>query len=204
MVGHFGRVCQGGRRQPRGGSRSLPSRSPGSMAVQVDLPVEQPHPQVNTSAVHDYFEPAPTIVVRMTALNGSVAFPVLPDSGADISVAGPDVLKSLNDHPDNLLPSSVKPRAVNGTSMSPIGKLPVSISLGDTEYSDVLHIYPQVKGALLSWKAARGLKILPESYPHPPPSSTPLSVSSHCRTHPCSRRPYSQHPPAVREFRWLD
>ena len=41
----------------------------------------------------------------------------------------------------------------------------------------MLHIYPQVKGALLSWKAARGLKKLPESYPHPPPSSTPPSVA---------------------------
>ena len=85
----------------------------------MDLPVEQPHSQVNASAVHDYFELAPTMVVRMTALNGSVAFPVLSDSGADISVAGPDVLESWNDHPDNLLPSSVKPRAVNDTSMSP-------------------------------------------------------------------------------------
>ena len=66
----------------------------------MDLPVEQPHSQLNASAVHDYFEPAPTIAVRMTALNGSVAVPDFPDSRADISVAGPAVLESLNDHHD--------------------------------------------------------------------------------------------------------
>ena len=53
--------------------------------------------------------------------------------------------------------------------MSPIGKLPVTVSLNTAQY----HIYPQVNGALLSWKAARGLKILSESYPHPPPTSVP-------------------------------
>ena len=31
----------------------------------------------------------------------------LPDSGADISVADPAILESLNDRPDNLLMSSV-------------------------------------------------------------------------------------------------
>ena len=57
----------------------------------------------------------------MSALNGSCTFPVLPDSGADISVGGLAMLECLNEHPDNLLSSSVTPRAVNGSTMTPIG-----------------------------------------------------------------------------------
>ena len=64
----------------------------------------------------------------------------LPDSGADVSVAGLAVLESLNEHPDNLLPSKVVPRAVNGTTMSPIEKLPATVSLNTAQYVDEFHI----------------------------------------------------------------
>ena len=56
--------------------------------------------------------------------------------------------------------------------MQPIGKLPVTFTLGSTTYTDTLHIYPDVTGVLLSWKAVKGLHILPECYP------TPTSVSA--------------------------
>ena len=84
----------------------------------MDQPVDQHFPRVNASAVADIFEPAPTILIGMSVLNGSCTFPVLPDSGADISVAGLAMLECLNEHPDNLLYSSVTPRAVNGSTMS--------------------------------------------------------------------------------------
>ena len=51
--------------------------------------------------------------------------------------------------------------------MTPIGKLPVTIQLEGRRYTDDLHIYPGVSGALISWKAAKGLGILPDHYPHP-------------------------------------
>ena len=167
IVGHLARVCMGGRKPTQGNSRPPPYKpqNPGMMAVQIDQETDGRSPEVNASAVTGTFEPAPTIEVQMTALNGSSTMSVLPDSGADISVAGLAMLHSLNEHPDNLEPSSVTPRAVNGTTMSPIGKLQVCLSLGPTEYTD---IYPQVKGALLSWKAAKSLRILPNSYPQPP------------------------------------
>ena len=95
---------------------------------------------MNASAVTGTIEPAPTIQVKMTALNGSSTMSVLPDSGVDISVAGLAMLHSLNEHPDNLEPSSVTPRAINGTTMSPIGKLQVCLSLWPTEYTDDFHI----------------------------------------------------------------
>ena len=133
-----------------GTPRPPPYKGPGTMAVQFDQNVD-----------------------RGTV--SSLKVSVLPDSGADVSVAGLAVLESLNEYPDNLLPSKVIPRAVNGTTMSPIRKLPVTVSLNTAQLQcvDEFHIYPQVNGALLSWKAARGLKILSESYPHPPPTSVP-------------------------------
>ena len=118
------------------------------------------------------FEPAPTIKVHMSSLNGKATVEALPDSGADICAAGTALLQQLHEHPDNLLPSTINPRAVNGTTLNPIGKLPVALS-----YTDDFHIYPNVTGTLLSWKAAKGLTILPEHYPNPPPITTQPTTS---------------------------
>ena len=52
--------------------------------------------------------------------------------------------------------------------MHPVGKLPIRLKLGDKEFSDDLHIYPDVCGILISWKACKNLGILPDCYPHPP------------------------------------
>jgi hypothetical protein len=76
-------------------------------------------------------------------------------------------LRQLHEVPDNLLPSNVIPRAVNGSVMRPIGKIPVTIALETSKHTEDLHIYPDVDRILLSWKAARGLNILPECYPRP-------------------------------------
>ena len=54
-----------------------------------------------------------------------------------------------------------------GTTMHPIGKLPVTMCLGPAEHSNEIHICPEVKGTLLSWRAARGLGVLPACYPQP-------------------------------------
>ena len=159
-VGHLAKVCRG-RKQP------LPAQPhPSTMAVQTT-----PHqdPQINASQADNgnNIEPAPTINVHISSLNGDTEIPALPDSGADISVAGKVALGCLGEHEDNLLPSQIIPRAVNGTRMHPIGKLPVKFALRGRQYVEDLHIYPNVKGVLLSWKAAKGLNILPQCYPQP-------------------------------------
>ena len=67
----------------------------------------------------------------MKALNGQATVQVLPDSGADISAAGIDFLTHFNEHVDNLLPSTVRPRAVNGNHLSPLGCLKAVITVGN-------------------------------------------------------------------------
>ena len=77
------------------------------------------------------------------------------------------ILGYLNEHIDNLLPSNTVPKAANGTEMHPVGKLPVRLKLGDKEFSEDLHIYPNVCEILISWKACKNLGILPDCYLHP-------------------------------------
>ena len=156
----------------------------------------QPHPPQRTFTTHDQTlfeskqpchrasdrpessaEPAPTINVHVSALNGSATVTALPDSGADISVAGPDTITMIGDHCKNLLPSDMVPRGVTGHWMTPIGQLPVTITLGTVTYRDTLHIYPAVKGVLLSWKTSKALRVLPPNYPSPLSSPGTPSIS---------------------------
>ena len=51
--------------------------------------------------------------------------------------------------------------------MKPAGMIPVAISLQGRMYRDDVHIFPGVSGALISWKAAKKLGILPPQYPYP-------------------------------------
>ena len=168
-VGHFHRVCRSQRQRPGPPPPQTNSDGtiPGSRVVSTV-------PLMASAKLHPslHFLPAPTIPVHMTSLNGAATVRVLPDSGADICVAGRTLLEQLNEHPDNIPSSSVTPRAVNGTSMHPIGKLPVTVSLGTQVHTAEFHIYPEVSGTLLSWEAAKELRILPPHYPDPPKPPT--------------------------------
>ncbi len=115
-------------------------------------------------------DPAPLIKVNITSTNGSCDIEVLPDSGADISASGKGILTHLNEKIEFLNPSDVFPKTVNGAQMSPLGKLPVTVRLGNHTYLEDIHIYPNVRGTLLSWKACKALQILPSHYPNPIPS----------------------------------
>ena len=88
-------------------------------------------------------EPAPTIMVSISSLTGTRNIKVLPDSGADISAAGQDVMRYLGHYKSNLVPSRITPRTVN-----------------------------ESQRALISWKAAKELGILPPHYPYPQASKT--------------------------------
>ena len=57
--------------------------------------------------LHPHADPAPKLKIDTTTLNGATTTAVLPDSGADISAAGTSILSQLNEHIDNLLPSSI-------------------------------------------------------------------------------------------------
>ncbi len=155
-------------------------------AVYVKSSNERGLPRAHMSNIRDRatIDPAPTITIHVSSPNGFADIEILPDSGADISAAGNEVLRYLGEHLSNLLPSKIDPRAVNGSKMLSIGKIPVTFQLGNNTYNDDLHIYPEITRALLSWRAARGLSILPECDPHPIRTTT--SATDECNQGQCS------------------
>ena len=163
-TGHFARVCRSRRRQQ--GTPTQDVMAPTTSAVSLD-------PIVFSTAI----ESAPTIEIQMSSLNGHTTGLILPDSGAEISIAGHGLLRSLNEHPDNLLQSTISPRAVNGSIMHPIGKLPVKLMLGNRGIIEEFHIYADVAATIISWKIAKHLNILPPHYPQPVPPDEPSMVA---------------------------
>ena len=138
-IGHYSKVCRG---------KLARCRDPPSPSTVNTLQISQ-HTLSNIRNVAST-DPAPLIPISVSSLHGSITIKVLPDSGADISAAGTEILCHLNEYVDNLLPSRITPRAVTGAKMHPIGKLPVKLKLGDKEYSDDFHVYPNIQGALIS------------------------------------------------------
>ena len=180
-VGHFARVC----------------RAKTANAVPAQTAGQQPPPSVSAKPLHGTWtedlqshhlstikqvattEPAPTISIRVLSVNGTCDTPALPDSGTDISAAGPKLLRLLGEHPFNLLSSQVNPCTADGHKMQPMGKLPVTFHLQGRQHKEDMHIYPDISGVIMSWKAAKSLSILPSHYPQPTPIFTiPATLTS--------------------------
>ena len=122
--------------------------------------------------------PAPTVALHAKALNGEADVQVLPDSGANICAAGVQFLTKLGELEDNIGDSDVEPQTVNGKTMKPLGCLRVTFSTPDRTTEEIVHIYPGIKGALISWKAAVRLGFLPECYPTPLTNQTLAKISA--------------------------
>ena len=157
-IRYFARVC----RSKRPTNPPKPQSQISTNAIRIQSP-QGNHFQLY-DIKNDEAEAAPIIMVKVTSSTNTKP---LPDSGADISAAGQEVLYHLGHHVDNFLSSGISPRAVNGTTVTPLGKIPVTLQLSRRSCKDDLHIYPRVSGALMSWRTARELAILPANYPHP-------------------------------------
>ena len=128
--GHYAKVCRSKQAQPPPhNSENQPSAR--AIRVQSEQLSQQQHLQLHR-VQEAATEPAPTIVSQVTSSTESHHLDVLPDSGADISAAGQKVLEILGQHVDNILPSDINPRTVNG--LTPLGRLPVTITLGTKTY----------------------------------------------------------------------
>lgn len=161
-TGHFAKVCRSKTHRQRG------------FPTATGIP---PNPKLSNIHHMASSDPAPLISVNVKSANGSGDIKVLPDSGADISASGKEILTHLNEKIESLSPSDVIPKAVNGAQMFPLGKLPVALHLGNQTHHEDIHIYPNVRGTLISWKACKALHILPPSYPNPIPSLAVHEVS---------------------------
>ena len=102
----------------------------------------------------------------------------LPDTGADICVGGLDFLGEMDEYQENLLPPEQHPRSANGEKITSLGILPVSLTLGRVTTDDYVHILQGVSGLLLSWKAVRNLRIIPDDYPQQLAEATSTASSN--------------------------
>ena len=87
-IGHYARVCQARLSQqtnPQAAEQEMRSRKMSTIR------------QVTAA------EPSPTILIHISTNKRSYQMQVLPDSGADISAAGQDLLEYLDEHTDHLV-----------------------------------------------------------------------------------------------------
>ena len=68
-----------------------------------------------------------------------------PDTGADISTAGLDILDLLNDYEENLLKSDECPAAVDGHKLKPVGMTLAQISLSTRKVKEEIHFLKGMK-----------------------------------------------------------
>ena len=149
---------------------------------------------------------APTVRVFVTGRR-TAEMEALPDTGADVSVAGLDFAPPIDELNDNLQPPTTHPRAVDGHTVRSRGSLPVQIRLGDVTVSDTVHIIPGVPRLLLSWKTAQALRLIPTDYPEqiasvaipaPTPPQSPLpGVGCQTAVHRCTTATPDQPPPTA-------
>ena len=149
--GHWGRVC---------------SRRPRRDRVQADAVVFEStddRAQLNMVDVNSaQYRSAPTIEVDVFGTRqGKVC--ALPDTGADISLAGPGFAETFGW--GRVEPPTVHPRVVDGRYSNAVGQVDVKIKLGKIEVCDTIHIIPGVTRLVLSWHTTLRLGLIPDDYP---------------------------------------
>ena len=118
-MGHFSMVCRARQvytRPPQPPGPQTPSTLSTSSLQMAQIDDTQLS-QLSTIRQVTATEPAPTVSIRISSTNGSCETQALPDSGANISAAGPQLLHSLSEHALNLLPSKITPHTTNGHKM---------------------------------------------------------------------------------------
>lgn len=113
---------------------------------------------------------APTVDVEIFDGRGKylASITAVPDSGAEATVAGFDVLKLLDGDVENLLHRGVDDLvAANGLSLETSGRLNYKISLRGVSTLASIIFCPQHTGLSLSWFVCVELGLLPANYPEP-------------------------------------
>ena len=84
-----------------------------------------------------------------------------------------DFVKQLGEFRENLIKSTMNPRAADGKVIRSAGTLPVVLELGDERIQETVHILPGVRGILLSWDVTKRLRLIPTDFPRQMPSNNP-------------------------------
>ena len=108
----------------------------------------------------------------------TVSLHVLPDSGANICLAGPKQLTQLGLTPQQLRPCNKRVKAVGGSTLTCAGWIPVKFELAGHATTQPLFICNKVDRLYFSKQGCIELSILPSTFPRPMITPHPSSVSS--------------------------
>ncbi|KAK3875600.1 hypothetical protein Pcinc_019536 [Petrolisthes cinctipes] len=160
-IGHFDRCCRstkesfkGGRRQS-GGQVTQDSKGSGARRVQ--------------AATRTPSETSPPIVVSVTYRKGTYTLDMLPDTGADTTIIGPDHLQHIGLFLSDLQPPPQTPTyAADGSLMkSAIGSVQVQLQVKERSTQEWMDVHHGIPIPLLSYRACRELALIPERFPNP-------------------------------------
>ena len=152
--GHWGRVCDRRPQRSRTRANAVSFDNDGTM---------DSNTQISTVTVNSAcYRSAPMVQVDVSGTQRR-RVRALPDTGADISLAGPEFAEIFG--PDRITPPSVHPTVVDGRDCKTIGMLKVRIRLGKIEVADQIHIVPGVNRLILSWQTTQRLGLIPPDYP---------------------------------------
>jgi len=104
----------------------------------------------------------------------------VPDTGAQVSVAGESLLRQLDISPRSLLPPP--PRRLKSAQNGRIicrGMLPIRLQLGTAVLHEKVLVCVGVEKPLLSWRACIALRIVPPNFPDQMPAAAPEGDNTH-------------------------
>ena len=128
--GHFATVC-----------RSKPVAQPAGARSHIATVIAA------TKTTH-----APTVNVLVTSATGqTVQVQAIPDTGADVSAAGPGFIDLLGGSLEKLAPTTERQESADGSPMHVLGSVSVTLTIGEHSVQTPVLIVDRVKGLLLSW-----------------------------------------------------
>ncbi|XP_050709713.1 uncharacterized protein LOC126994436 [Eriocheir sinensis] len=162
ITGHYDQHCR--KSKASGSEKTKERREQGSTESNNRSSVRRVH---STSRAPPM--PPPTISVTVTHHKGSGVLSMLPDTGADVTVIGPEHLRSLGLSISDLQPSPTDPKyTADGSPMAPaLGSLQVEISVKQKTTTVWMDVHEGTPNPLLSCHACRELALIPERFPQP-------------------------------------
>ena len=130
---------------------------------------------------------APEIKIPVVHRNGSGVLSSIPDTGAESTVIGPDLVETIGGNLHNLAPTNHTLFSADGTELRCLGTIQAVLRLGPSEVNTPIFVVDGVRSALLSWFHARDLGILPACFPQP--TLLPQDIKHHQETEVASSLP---------------
>ena len=109
---------------------------------------------------------APQIKVSVGGdISNGATVSATPDTGAERTACGIDVLRQMGVDTANLRDPSVQLKTADRRQISQLGEFDATLKYGDQETTDTIHVLRGTAGLYLSWYVARDLGVVPPDYP---------------------------------------